>query len=282
MLISVVLPTYNRAHTLRRAVESVFVQKVQGGLDWELIVIDDGSEDGKQTIQLLEELSQQESRMSFVTMRHKGVSAARNLGMQHAKGEWVAFLDSDDEWLPGKLQTQYNHAVTSGEVWNQTREIWMRNGIRVNPPRHSIKQGGDLFTLSLERCMVTPSSVFLQRRILEQEGGFDESYPACEDYELWLRLTAKYSIGLVDKNYLIRHGGHSDQLSRKYPAMDLFRIRAMYSLWQKKTLLEEQRVTLEKVLKQKLDVYQKGCVKRERLAKAEWCQTIWNSLNESL
>jgi glycosyltransferase involved in cell wall biosynthesis len=278
MLISVILPTYNRVHTLERAVKSVFIQKMEEGLDWELIVVNDGSEDHGETQQLLESLSQRESRMSFISTQNKGVSAARNLGVQHAKGEWIAFLDSDDEWLPEKLQVQYQHAVVSGDVWNQTREIWIRNGTRVNPPKHSIKQGGNLFTSSLERCMITPSSVLIQKNVLEQEGGFDESYPACEDYELWLRLTMRYPIGLVDDNYLIRYGGHSDQLSHKYPAMDQFRIRAMYSLWNKNILSQEQKKILEKVLKQKLNVYQKGCIKRARMEEVEWCQTILDSL----
>src|SRR3972149_3098404 len=106
-----------------------------------------------------------------------------------ARGEWLAFLDSDDLWRPRKLAAQlaYHRREPSLQV-SQTEEIWIRNGARVNPCRHHAKPSGDIFLPSLDRCLVSPSAVMLQRDLFLAMGGFDESLPVCEDYDLWLRL----------------------------------------------------------------------------------------------
>ena len=137
-----------------------------------------------------------------------GVAAARNLGISAARGQWLAFLDSDDLWMPEKLARQMAYLAGLPElVLCQTEETWERRGLKVNQPRSHRKIGGWIFFPSLERCLVSPSAVILHRTVFEKHGGFDENLPAAEDYDLWLRLSWRYQIGLLPEALVIRRGG---------------------------------------------------------------------------
>lgn len=235
--IAVIIPTYNRAHLIERAVRSVLSQTWR---DFELLVVDDGSTDSTPTLPIFKT---PDPRLRYI--RHpenKGVSFARNTGVQESTSPWIAFLDSDDEWLPQKLEKQmaYASAHPAMEI-HQTRELWIRNGVRVNPPKTHEKSGGDLFAASLKRCMITPSSVMLKRELFLQTGGFNESLTACEDYDLWLRITCRHEVGLVDEYLLKRYGGHDDQLSATIPVLDRFRIQSILDLLGRDCLTSDQR-----------------------------------------
>jgi glycosyltransferase involved in cell wall biosynthesis len=249
-------------------VDSVLLQK---DADWELIVVDDGSRDN--TDEILSRYAG-EPRLRIIRQENRGVSAARNVGAGLSRGGWLAFLDSDDEWLPGKLAAQAARFSQPGFRIQQTREIWYRNSRRVNPPLHLLKKSGDIFEASLQRCMITPSSVCIERNLFEAYGGFDESFPACEDYELWLRITACHPVGLIDEEFLIRYGGHADQLSATVPALDAFRIRAMWKLLSKGALKKRQREVCLKTLRQKISIYRVGCRKRGREEELQWLNKI--------
>jgi glycosyltransferase involved in cell wall biosynthesis len=225
-LVSVIIPTFNRAHLLPRAIKSVLSQTLR---DFECIVVDDGSTDRTGDLPLLKNT---DSRLRFVKLpENKGVSAARNAGVDATSAPLLAFLDSDDEWLPEKIEKQVLWLERNrGFSIVQTREIWIRNGNRVNPPKTHEKFQGDLFGASLERCMITPSSVLLTRTLLKECGGFNESLTACEDYDLWLKITCRYPVGLVDEYLLTRYGGHADQLSLIVPVLDRFRIQSLIDL----------------------------------------------------
>ncbi len=266
--IAVILPAYNRAHLLERAIESVLIQSFA---DFVLYVVDDGSTDS--TKNLLQKW-EQHPKLKYFFKKHEGVSAARNFGVSMSTEPYLCFLDSDDEWLPQKLELQYGFHKNKGFHISQTRERWIRRGMRVNPPKHSVKTGGDIFLKSLERCMVTPSSVMINRELWEEYGGFDVDFPACEDYELWLRICAKYSVGLLDKELLIRYGGHSDQLSAKYPAMDKFRIQALHKTFLNTKLSDVQKSNLLKVLRKKMEIYRGGCLKRNNVRELNWCDRL--------
>ena len=266
--VTVVIPTYNRAHTLERAIGSVLSQKE---IDFDLMIVDDGSTDN--TSQLLEKYSQQKN-LTVLNQSHVGVSQARNFGVSKANGSYIAFLDSDDEWLPGKLKAQYDFLQKEDYRIVQTKEIWIRNGIRVNPPNYAIKKAGDIFAVSLQACMITPSSVMLEKSLFEEMGGFDTKFPACEDYALWLKISACYPIGLIEKDYLRRYGGHTDQLSAAYPAMDRFRIQAIVDLLEANILQSEQKILSRNALQEKLRIYQQGCTKREKWDEVAWCESI--------
>ena len=256
------IATRNRASKVVCAVESVLAQSWPAS---EVIVVDDGSSDGTQ-----QGLRVFDGRINYTWQQPAGVSAARNYGVRLASGEWLAFLDSDDLWLPGKLEAQMRfHDAHPRIVASQCGEIWIRNGVRVNPCKHHAKPRGDIFVPSLERCLVSPSAVILRRDVFLASGGFDEELPVCEDYDLWLRLGSQISFGLVDEALVIKHGGHQDQLSRRYWGMDRFRVRSIAKVLDLGGLSDDQRGAATRVLVRKCDVLARGARKRGREREAE-------------
>jgi glycosyltransferase involved in cell wall biosynthesis len=221
--ISVIIPVYNRESRILKTVESVLKQSLQ---DFELIIVDDGSTDG--TPKILNNLFQAyPQKITLIKQSNQGVSAARNTGIKRAAGEYIAFCDSDDLWITSKLETQLLTMKKNNWTICQTDETWIRNQKKVNPMKKHKKPSGDIFIPSLELCLVSPSATMLKKTVLEDIGLFDETLPACEDYDLWLRLALKYPIYLIDTPLIEKIGGHADQLSRKYWGMDRFRINAM-------------------------------------------------------
>ncbi|GIX46766.1 MAG: glycosyl transferase [Candidatus Tectimicrobiota bacterium] len=219
-LVSVVIPTYNRAAMLREAIASVLAQTYR---HWELIVVDDGSQDDTPAV-----VQAFGSQLTYLRQAHAGVSAARNRGAAAARGELLAFLDSDDLWLPQKLAAQVALLQRRPQVAAcYTDEIWVRCGVRVNPRQVHRKFSGWIFFQSLPRCVISPSSVLLRRCLWQQLGGFNETLPACEDYDLWLRLTLRAPVYLVPQRLIVKRGGHGDQLSRTIPVLDQYRIAAL-------------------------------------------------------
>ncbi len=252
--VSVIIPTYNRRNLVREAIASVLAQSFS---DFELIVVDDGSNDG--TAEAVHEFP----GVRYVYQPNRGVSAARNLAVSLSQGELIAFLDSDDLWQPRKLEQQVAFFVEHAEAQIcQTEELWLRNGVRVNPHNKHRKTGGDIFARSLELCLVSPSTVMLRRELFERTGGFDEALPACEDYDLWLRIAATMPIHLIETPLVIKRGGHVDQLSHKFWGMDRFRVTALCKLLASGVLSEEQRRQTERVLQKKCMILASGAEKR--------------------
>ena len=221
--ISVIIPTYNRASLIQRAIHSVFRQSFG---DWELIVVDDGSTDSTQDTLIS---YTNHSKVRLFKTENRGVSAARNLGIRQARGTWIAFLDSDDEWLPTKLEKQMEESQKHPEIFIiHGDEIWIRKGLRVNPMKKHQKKGGDIFHQALKLCCISPSTVFIKKNLFEKIGGFREDFPVCEDYDLWLRITSRYPVGYIDDFLIKKHGDHLDQLSRQYKAMDYWRVLSLF------------------------------------------------------
>jgi glycosyltransferase involved in cell wall biosynthesis len=266
--VTVVIPTHDRAARLPRAVDSALAQT---GADFEILIADDGSTDD--TPSALARYAS-DPRVRVLRLEHGGVCRARNAAVAQSRAPLIAFLDSDDEWLPGKLAAQLKLLRETGLSICQTEEIWIRNGVRVNQPAHYVKREGDIFALSLNHCMITPSSVLMTRALYDEAGGFNPEFPACEDFELWLRITWRHRVGLVSAPMMIRHGGHSDQLSTRYPAQDRFRIRAIALLLDGMVLDPERRALALKALEAKLGVYQAGCEKRAKEEETAWCREI--------
>ncbi|MBT4791997.1 MAG: glycosyltransferase, partial [Halobacteriovoraceae bacterium] len=230
--VSVIIPTFNRAHTLERAINSV---KAQTFKQFELIIVDDGSTDN--TAKLLKQYKD----IKIITQDNMGVSHARNSAIAQAQGQYISFLDSDDEWLPHKLEAQLQLLDSTNVKWVHGEEIWIRNGVRVNQMKKHKKGGGNQFIPSLERCMISPSTVIIEKKILEKAGCFRDDYPVCEDYDLWLKLTASHEIGFVSDPVIIKYGGHSDQLSSKFYAMDYWRVKSLDWVLANNKLSSEQR-----------------------------------------
>jgi glycosyltransferase involved in cell wall biosynthesis len=260
--VSVIIPTYNRAGLVKEAVASVLAQTYR---DFELLVVDDGSTDGT-----LEALAPWAGAIRVLSLPvRRGVSGARNAGVAAAQGEWLAFLDADDLWLPEKLARQLAFMEAQPQLLlSQTEEIWVRQGVRVNPPRTHAKAGGDIFLRSLERCLVSPSAVLLHRRLIDAHGGFDEELLAAEDYDLWLRLAWRYEVGLLPEPLVVKRGGHPDQLSRQW-GLDRYRIRALRKIMAEPELPEPYRRAARRTLQRKCAIYAQGCEKRGKVAEAQ-------------
>jgi glycosyltransferase involved in cell wall biosynthesis len=265
--VSVVIPTHNRRDLVMRALQSVREQSVQ---PLEVIVIDDGSIDDTASA-----IAVRYPEVIYQFQAQSGVSAARNKGIDCSRGQWLAFLDSDDEWTPNKLARQMEALERQPEYrFCHTDEIWIRNGRRVNPGRRHSKKGGWMYRDCLPLCAISPSSSLVHRAVLEDVGCFDEQMEACEDYDLWLRISAKYPVLLVDELLVVKHGGHDDQLSNTVWGLDRLRIHALEKMLTSNVLNREDfRATLE-ALQTKLEVYMTGAVKRGRSSEVERLQGI--------
>jgi glycosyltransferase involved in cell wall biosynthesis len=255
-VVSVIIPTFNRAQKVVRAISSVLSQAFT---DVEIIVVDDGSTDGTK-----KEVEQFDDLVTYVAhSSNLGVSAARNTGIKRSGAPLIAFLDSDDHWLPEKLAVQvcfFNDHPKA--VACQTGELWIRNGRRVNPMKKHLKPSGNIFEASLKLCLVSPSAVMLKQSLLDEVGFFDEDLPVCEDYDLWLRISCRYPVHLISEPLVVKEGGHPDQLSASHKGMDRFRIKALVKLIKNGALNERQRKATLEELSSKCRIYGNGCLKR--------------------
>lgn len=234
-MVSVIIPVYNRAELVTRAIRSVLDQSYR---ELEIVVVDDGStDDTARRVRL-------EFGEEVCLLQHphtRGVSAARNLGIAKSAGEWVALLDSDDVWLPSKLEEQLRRVAADGRRVCHTNEIWIRDGVRVNQRKRHQKHGGDIYEQALRLCPMSPSSILVNRLVFDVVGVFDETLPACEDYDLFLRLTNHCRVSYIDEELIVKYGGHDDQLSRAFPAMDRFRVYALDKMLNSGTLIDRSR-----------------------------------------
>ena len=265
-LVSVIIPTYNRGWVVQEAIDSVLDQDFS---DYELIVVDDGSNDNTREI-----LGAYGKAITVLQQSNRGVSAARNRGIAEAAGRLIAFLDSDDLWLPRKLTTQVKFFEENADaVINQTQEIWVRNGLRVNPKKRHHKFSGMIFERSLALCLVSPSAVMIKKSLFDAVGVFDEQLPACEDYDLWLRVSCRYPVHLMDTPLIIKRGGHDDQLS-KAAGLDKYRIQSLMKIIDSDLLTPQQYKAAVITLKEKSEVYAGGCRKRGREEEAEYFSAL--------
>lgn len=265
--ISVVIPSYNRRDLLRRALLSVYGQTL---LPAEVWVIDDGSTDGTDLM-----VSQEFPLANYYYQKNLGVSSARNQGIEKATGDWLAFLDSDDEWLAEKLYKQ-TAALTNHPEYKicHTEENWIRNGNPVKVPQKYAKTGGWIFNQCLPLCAISPSTVLLHRSVFADVGLFNTELPACEDYDLWLRISAVYPVLLVGQAQINKHGGHDDQLSNAYWGMDRFRISALQKILAAGQLSEPNRQAAVAMLVKKAKIYLAGVIKRGKINEADYYQQL--------
>jgi glycosyltransferase involved in cell wall biosynthesis len=270
-LVSVVITTYNRRQYVRAALESVLAQDYR---DKEIIVIDDGSTDGS-----ADELSG--LPLQYVWKENGGISSARNLGISLSKGDLIAFLDVDDLWKKNKLSTQVRLMGEEASPVSYTDEVWMRNGKWLNQCHRHRKYSGMIYRHCLPLCIISPSSALVGREVFNEVGLFDESLPVCEDYDMWLRVACRYPIVFIDRPLIIKQGGHPDQLSRRFEAMDRFRIRSLVNMLSRGVLTPEQRICTLHVLRKKCAIYAKGAEKRERFGEAEKYRRIPDDLDDA-
>ena len=255
--ISVVIPTYNRRQTIGRSIDSVLNQTL---FPSEIIVVDDGSTDGTSDY-----IQSNFPSIRLLQQPNKGVSAARNKGIRCADANWISLLDSDDEWFSQKLEKQVLALSQNPDVkFCHTEEIWIRNGVRVNQMKKHQKYGGHIFYKCLDMCRISPSSVLFHQSILDDVGYFDKDLKVCEDYDLWLRITAKFPVLYIDESLIKKYGGHEDQLSRVKDGIESHRIKVLEKLIMKK-FTSVQRNAMLKTLIEKLTIFSIGAQKRGKI-----------------
>ncbi len=255
--ITVVVTTFNRKQWVERAVRSVLEQTRPAD---EIIVVDDGSTDGTGT-----RIQKRFPQVRYIRQENRGISEARNHGIENGTGSWFGFLDSDDIWLPKKLESQIRALQDNPEYRIcHTNEIWIRRGKRVNPKKVHQKSGGDLFEKCLPLCLISPSSILMHREIFDRVGLFDPELPVCEDYDLWLRVSAYYPVLYIEEPLIVKYGGHADQLSRKYWGMDRFRIAALEKLIASEYLDNRKRIAALQMIVHKIRIFLNGARKRDK------------------
>ncbi len=272
--VSVIIPTFNRLGSLCRALTSVMAQTRPPD---EVIVVDDGSSDGTAAF-----IAERYPQIKLI--RHEvnsGVSKARNRGIVEARGEWLALLDSDDQWLPQKLETQWA-AIEENPAYAivHSDEIWIRNGRRVNPMSKHAKSGGMIFQQCLPLCVISPSAVMVHASVFREVGLFDETLPACEDYDMWLRICARKPVLYLDEPLILKYGGHLDQLSRKYWGMDRFRIQALRKVIESGALEPVDEQAAIAALIEKGRIYIDGAKKRNKHGEIQDYEQLLRSYSE--
>ncbi|MBI4224027.1 MAG: glycosyltransferase family 2 protein [Deltaproteobacteria bacterium] len=274
MTISVILPTFNRAPFLREALASAAAQTLK---PLETIVADDGSTDATAEI----------CRRDFPDVRYfyqpnQGVAAARNLGIQHAKGEWIALLDSDDLWEREKLakQTAFIRKNRAARVV-QTEELWLRKGRRVNPGKRHKKKSGWIFEDCIPLCIVSPSAVMIHREVFAAAGPFDENFLLCEDYEMWLRVSLRYPIHCLPEKLTIKRNGHEGQLSAQW-GQDAWRVKALVKILKDPKLNEDQRRLVRLNIGRRSRILAKGYAKHGRPSEAKYFENLAGMTSESI
>ena len=274
--VNVIIPTFNRASKVVRAVCSVLKQTYK---DFEITVVDDGSNDN--TSQSLAPYMEQ---ITYILQPdNRGVSAARNTGIKASRSPLIAFLDSDDYWLPEKLNLQVGFMRKNPRIQIcQTDEIWVRNGVRVNPGKKHKKPSGDIFEPSLKLCLVSPSAVMVRRPLFDDIGLFDEDFPVCEDYDLWLRISCNHEVRLIEEKMVVKEGGDDDQLSSSLKGIDRFRIRAMVKLLKSGELNDIQVKAVLKELEIKCQIYGKGCIKRGKNEEGKYFLSLPEDIEKGL
>ena len=274
MNISVVIPSYNRKDFLKRSIDSAINQTKK---PLEIIVVDDGSTDGTETM-----IKSDYDFVKFIKQKNKGVSAARNIGIKVSIGEWICFLDSDDEWKKDKLEKQINAMKSNpGYKFFHSNEIWIKNGLRINQKKKHKKYGGDIFDKCLDMCRISPSSVMIDKTVFDEVGNFNEDLVVCEDYELWLRICDKYRVFFIDEPLIIKHGGHQGQLSYSIESIENHRIKALEYLILGNLNRKNKRHAIQMLLS-KLNIYLKGLVKRRKndeIAVYEEKIKVWNKFS---
>jgi glycosyltransferase involved in cell wall biosynthesis len=267
MPVSVIIPTYNRKKFLKEAIHSVLSQSFK---ELEIIVVDDGSSYKSEWVETLD------PRLHYIYCAQRGVVAARNFGVSISSGEYIAFLDSDDLWEKKKLEKQLSFLKAINEEPRisfsgsetkykicYTDEKWVRKGEHLNQMKKHQKYHGHIFEKCLPLCIISASSILMEREVFYDLGGFDESFPVCEDYDLWLRMSLRYPIAYLDDKLIVKRGGHSDQLSKKYWGMDRFRIRALEKLLGMRISPDQERLVMDE-LKKKCEVLVTGSWKRRK------------------
>jgi|GEM_PF-307184 len=214
---SVVIPTYNRLAYLREALDSVARQSLQ---PFEVIVVDDGSDDD-----IAAGVADHQTQPQVICQTQQGPAAARNAGVARATGEWIAFLDSDDQWLPNKLETYAKRISADPDVSILYGPMKPVDSIgKPVPGRTKPCHDGKITDPLFHSSFVHVPTVVMRRALFESAGGFHPDLPVCEDYDLWLRLSLTERFALIEEPLALRRL-HGNRLSKQQMSRNL-RVKA--------------------------------------------------------
>ena len=244
--VSFCIPVYERFSFVKDAISSAIIQDYPKNKR-EIILCDDGSTKG-----FYNHIKEYSSLIRYIK-HHKnlGVSSARNTCINESKGDYIAFLDSDDIWLPQKTIKQINFMVNNNLSISHTSEYWFKNGKWINQGSKHIRYGGKIFTKVLDMCRVSPSSLIIKKDL----GYFDENLRVCEDYEFILRMSLDYEIGYLDEKLLIKRAITNDQLSSNINHIESIRYNILKNFADNyKKMPADYKIALEKELKRKKEI----------------------------
>ncbi len=265
--VSVVIPVYNRQELLNRALASVLQQSYPVE---SIIVVDDGSVPAINA-------PYADPRIEVIRIPHSGMPGkVRNIGIAKVQSPWVAFLDSDDQWLSEKLAQQCKvleqaHADT---LCVFTQEYWMRKG-RLRRAPQPIRDQKDLFSAALQKCVMGPSTAMVQTEALRAIHGFREDLVFAEDYECWIRLLLRGAAHPVEEPLVLKYANMGDNLSEQVPMQEWHRLRGLAGIFeavQNDALQAEawQRDLIFAVLQKKFAIVHKGAKKHANAAILTW------------
>ncbi len=263
-LISVIIPRHERPLLTEEALQSVINQSYR---PLEILIGDDGSSAlSRQRLNDFVNALPPQTGLSFKLPQwpHCGCpGAVRNRCAEMAQGQWLAFLDSDDLWLPQKLEKQYSlHAADQNLLFSHTREEWRRNGRLVSQKGQKHLREGNIFSHALTKCIIGPSTVMMSRQLYMDTGGFRNDMEIAEDYEYWLRITSHCPVGYLNEALTVKRAGHGEQLSEKYGHIEIFRIRGLKTLVEQGFFDAIRQKEAKAELARKCLVYSRGCFKR--------------------
>ena len=210
--VSVVIPVYNRERYVRTTIESVLQQSYR---HIELIVVDDGSNDGSRAA--IESFGDRLRLLEHPGRANKGQSAALNLGLAHATGRYIAFLDSDDVWMPDKLAVQVRYLEQHADVG-----LVYGNGIAIDENGHKLydiyrsghHERSDPCRVLLDCYFLLPNNALLRRELMERAGGFDESLRAAQDHDMAIRVAELTRLAYIDQPVFC-YRRHPDSISSR-------------------------------------------------------------------
>lgn len=263
-----IIPHFEREELLAQALDSVVRQTEPPA---EIIVVDDGSRRPPEAV-----CRRYGARLLVIDHTGKP-GAVRNRGAEAAESKWLAFLDSDDLWLPEKLKRQRQKLESQPMMTLcHTREIWLRGTKTVSQKKQKHLREGDVFPDALRKCIIGPSTVMLSKTVFEKLGGFDETLEIAEDYEFWLRWTDHFPVAYCDEPLVVKRTGDWAQLSEKYGQIEIFRIEALFRLLDKGLSIEQHRRMLLDEVRRKITIYCHGCRKRGRFGEALRLEQLWS------
>jgi glycosyltransferase involved in cell wall biosynthesis len=197
-LVSILMPAYNSGKTIAESIESVLEQTYQ---NWELIVINDGSSDN--TVDIIKTFK--DDRVILIEQKQCGVCCARNNGLRHSNGDWIAFLDSDDLWVEKKLEVQLNYLEKNDYKFSYSKSYsFAEDSNNVKKAFSFVNLGFEDKEEILIYDFIPTLTVMLHKSIINDVGIFDQELNSAEDWDLWIRVLQKYRVGFIDE-YLTKY-----------------------------------------------------------------------------